>query len=38
LQAPAFNLKAAIKKCKKKFRKGPKRAKCIKKAKRKAHT
>lgn len=35
--APPFNLKAAIKKCKKKFRKGPKRAKCIKKAKRKAH-
>jgi hypothetical protein len=34
---PAFNLKAAIKKCKKKFRKGPKRAKCVKKAKRKAH-
>jgi predicted outer membrane repeat protein len=35
--APIFNLKAAIKKCKKKFRKGPKRAKCVKKAKRKAH-
>jgi hypothetical protein len=35
---PTFNLKAAIKKCKKKFRKGPKRAKCIKKAKRKAQT
>jgi hypothetical protein len=34
---PAFSLKAAIKKCKKKFRKGPKRAKCIKKAKRRAH-
>jgi hypothetical protein len=31
-----FNLKAAIKKCKKKFPKGPKRKKCIKKAKRKA--
>jgi hypothetical protein len=34
--ALAFNLQAAIKKCKKKFRKGPKRAKCIKKAKRRA--
>jgi hypothetical protein len=31
-----FNLKAAIKKCKKKFPKGPKRKKCIKKAKQKA--
>ncbi len=31
-----FNLKKAIKKCKKKFRKGPKRKKCIKKAKRRA--
>jgi hypothetical protein len=29
----AFNLAAAIKKCKKKFRKGPKRKKCIKRAK-----
>jgi hypothetical protein len=34
--ATAFNLKAAIKKCKKKFPKGPKRKKCIKKAKRRA--
>jgi hypothetical protein len=34
--ATPFNLKAAIKKCKKKFPKGPKRKKCIKKAKRKA--
>jgi CSLREA domain-containing protein len=34
--APTFNLKAAIKKCKKKFAKGPRRARCIKKAKRKA--
>jgi Right handed beta helix region len=33
-----FNLNAAIKKCKKKFRKGPKRAKCIKKAKHRAQT
>jgi hypothetical protein len=32
----AFDLKAAIAKCKKKFPKGPKRKKCIKKAKRKA--
>jgi uncharacterized repeat protein (TIGR01451 family) len=32
---PAFNLKAAIKKCKKKFR-GKKRANCIKKARKKA--
>jgi hypothetical protein len=31
-----FNLKAAIKKCKKKFPKGPKRKKCIKKARAKA--
>jgi CSLREA domain-containing protein len=36
LPGPAFNLKAAIKKCKKKFPKGPKRKKCIKKAKRRA--
>jgi hypothetical protein len=34
--AVPFNLKAAIKKCKKKFPKGLKRKKCIKKAKRKA--
>jgi hypothetical protein len=34
--ATTFNLKAAIKKCKKKFPKGPKRKKCIKKAKRRA--
>ena len=34
--APTFNLKAAIRKCKKKFAKGPKRKKCIKKAKAKA--
>jgi ELWxxDGT repeat protein len=34
--APTFNLKAQIKKCKKKFAKGPKRQKCIKKAKKKA--
>jgi hypothetical protein len=33
---PSFNLKAAIKKCKKKFPKGPKRKKCIKRAKRRA--
>jgi hypothetical protein len=33
---PAFNLKAAIKKCKKKFPKGPKRKKCIKRAKKRA--
>jgi PD-(D/E)XK nuclease superfamily len=32
----AFDLKAAIKKCKKKFPKGPKRKKCIKRAKRRA--
>jgi hypothetical protein len=31
-----FNLKAAIKKCKKKFPKGPKRKKCIRKAKHRA--
>jgi hypothetical protein len=31
-----FNLKAAIKKCKKKFPKGPKRKKCIKRAKKRA--
>jgi len=31
---PTFNLQAAIKRCKKKFPKGPKRARCIKKAKR----
>jgi len=30
---PSFDLTAAIKRCKKKFRKGPKRKKCIKKAK-----
>jgi hypothetical protein len=34
--APSFNLKAAIKKCKKKFPKGKKRKKCIKKAKKRA--
>jgi len=34
--ATTFNLKGAIKKCKKKFPKGPKRKKCIKKAKRRA--
>jgi ELWxxDGT repeat protein len=34
--APTFNLKAAIKKCKKKFPKGPKRKRCIRKAKAKA--
>jgi hypothetical protein len=33
-----FNLAAAVKRCKKKFRKGPKRKKCIKKARRKAAT
>jgi hypothetical protein len=33
---PAFNLKAAIKKCKRKFPKGPKRKKCIKRAKKRA--
>jgi predicted outer membrane repeat protein len=33
---PAFDLAGAIKKCKKKFPKGPKRKKCIKKAKAKA--
>jgi hypothetical protein len=32
----SFDLKAAIKKCKKKFPKGPKRKKCIKRAKRRA--
>jgi hypothetical protein len=31
-----FNLAAAVKRCKKKFPKGPKRKKCIKKAKRRA--
>jgi hypothetical protein len=31
-----FNLKAAIRKCKRKFPKGPKRKKCIKRAKRRA--
>ncbi len=31
-----FNLKAAIRKCKKKFPKGPKRKKCIRRAKRRA--
>jgi hypothetical protein len=35
---PTFNLKAAIKKCKKKFPAGPRRKKCIKKAKRRAGT
>jgi hypothetical protein len=34
--APGFNLKAALKKCKKKFPKGKKRTKCIKKAKKRA--
>lgn len=33
---PAFNLKAAIAKCKKKFRKGKKRKRCIKKARARA--
>jgi len=33
---PPFNLKAAIKKCKKKFPKGPKRKKCIRRAKQRA--
>ena len=33
---PTFNLQAAIKKCKKNFPKGPKRKKCIKKAKARA--
>jgi hypothetical protein len=32
----AFNLAAGIKKCKKKFPKGPKRKKCIKRAKKRA--
>jgi hypothetical protein len=32
----AFDLKRAIKRCKKKFRKGPMRKKCIKRAKRRA--
>jgi CSLREA domain-containing protein len=32
----SFSLKAAIRKCKKKFRKGPKRKKCIKRAKQRA--
>src|SRR5262249_21126941 len=36
--APAFNLKAAIKKCKKKFPKAPQRKRCIKKAKKRAGT
>jgi len=36
LVTPTFNLKAAIKKCKKKFPKGPKPKKCIKRAKRRA--
>jgi Bacterial Ig-like domain (group 3) len=36
LTSPGFNLKAAIKKCKKKFPKGPKRKKCIKRAKKRA--
>jgi predicted outer membrane repeat protein len=36
LPGPTFNLKKAIKKCKKKFPKGPKRKRCIRKAKRKA--
>jgi predicted outer membrane repeat protein len=35
---PSFNLAAAVKKCKKKFPKGPKRKKCIKRAKRRAQT
>jgi hypothetical protein len=34
--APSFDLQAAIKKCKKRFPKGPKRKKCIRKAKQKA--
>jgi hypothetical protein len=34
--APTFNLKKAIKRCKKKFPKGPKRKKCIRRAKRRA--
>jgi ELWxxDGT repeat protein len=34
--APALNLKAAIRKCKKKFPKGPKRKKCIRKARARA--
>jgi hypothetical protein len=34
--SPTFNLQAAIKKCKKKYPKGPKRKKCIKKAKARA--
>jgi hypothetical protein len=34
--APPFDLRAAIKKCKKKFPKGPKRKKCIKRAKKRA--
>jgi hypothetical protein len=33
---PTFNLAAAIKRCKKKFRKGPRRKKCIRKARRQA--
>jgi hypothetical protein len=35
---PGFNLKAALKKCKKKFPKGKKRKKCIKKAKKRARS
>jgi hypothetical protein len=34
--APAFELKAAIAKCKKKFPKGPKRKKCVRKARQRA--
>jgi len=34
--APAFDLKAAIAKCKKKFPKGPKRKKCVRKARQRA--
>jgi len=34
--APAFDLKAAIAKCRKKFEKGPKRKKCIRKARQRA--
>jgi hypothetical protein len=33
---PSFNLAAAIKKCKKKFPKGKKRKKCIKRGKKRA--
>jgi hypothetical protein len=35
-QAPSFDLQAAIKRCKKKFPKGPKRKRCIKRAKARA--